>query len=179
MTSIAIARNVMFLGTFLVALIVIASACAGTEGPEGDTGPAGDIGAQGPQGAQGAQGDRGPQGAQGVAGVRGAEGTAGGTTSAESATDAAPTIVISPPGVLKEGQVTINGAGFGAGQSATITVLAAGPNGADLTMGTANANSSGAFSQTFALDAGIAVGVWTVSADGAAFTPMIVISVPK
>jgi hypothetical protein len=62
------------------ALVLLLTACTGSQGPKGDTGaqgvqgPKGDTGAQGPKGDTGAQGPKGDTGAQGIQGIPGATG---------------------------------------------------------------------------------------------------------
>ena len=107
-------------------------------------GSAGDPGAQGIQGIQGIpgiQGPAGPAGPQGPAGKDGAPGMAGAAGSSGSGSHGAGVVVADVSGT----SATISGAGFDAGES--ITLIAAGA----IEVGTATANSGGAFSVTISV----------------------------
>ena len=104
-------------------------------------GSAGDQGAQGIQGIQGIPGLQGPAGPQGPAGKDGAPGMAGESGSSGSGSHGAGVVVADVSGT----SATISGAGFDAGES--ITLIAAGA----IEVGTATANSGGAFSVTISV----------------------------
>ena len=113
-------------------------ACAGSAG---DPGAQGIQGIQGIPGIQGPAGPAGPAGPQGPAGKDGAPGMAGATGSSGSGSHSAGVVVAEVSGT----SATISGAGFDAGES--ITLIAAGA----IEVGTATANSGGAFSVTISV----------------------------
>ena len=113
-------------------------ACAGSAG---DPGAQGIQGIQGIPGIQGPAGPAGPAGPQGPAGKDGAPGMAGAAGSSGSGSHSAGVVVADVSGT----SATISGAGFDAGES--ITLIAAGA----IEVGTATANSGGAFSVTISV----------------------------
>ena len=113
-------------------------ACAGSAG---DPGAQGIQGIQGIPGLQGPAGPAGPAGPQGPAGKDGAPGMAGASGSSGSGSHGAGVVVAEVSGT----SATISGAGFDAGES--ITLIAAGA----IEVGTATANSGGAFSVTISV----------------------------
>ena len=113
-------------------------ACAGSAG---DPGAQGIQGIQGIPGIQGPAGPAGPAGPQGPAGKDGAPGMAGAAGSSGSGSHGAGVVVADVSGT----SATISGAGFDAGES--ITLIAAGA----IEVGTATANSGGAFSVTISV----------------------------
>ena len=112
-------------------------ACAGSAG---DPGAQGIQGIQGIPGIQGPAGPAGPAGPQGPAGKDGAPGMAGASGSGGSSHSSG-VVVTEVSGT----SATISGAGFDAGES--ITLIAAGA----IEVGTATANSGGAFSVTISV----------------------------
>ena len=113
-------------------------ACAGSAG---DPGAQGIQGIQGIPGIQGPAGPAGPAGPQGPAGKDGAPGMAGAAGSGGSGSSHSGVVVAEVSGT----SATISGAGFDAGES--ITLIAAGA----IEVGTATANSGGAFSVTISV----------------------------
>ena len=113
-------------------------ACAGSAG---EPGAQGIQGIQGIPGIQGPAGPAGPAGPQGPAGKDGAPGMAGAAGSSGSGSHSAGVVVADVSGT----SATISGAGFDAGES--ITLIAAGA----IEVGTATANSGGAFSVTISV----------------------------
>ena len=114
-------------------------ACAGSAG---DPGAQGIQGIQGIPGIQGPAGPAGPAGPQGPAGKDGAPGMAGAAGSSGSGSSHSPGVVVAE---VSGTSATISGAGFDAGES--ITLIAAGA----IEVGTATANSGGAFSVTISV----------------------------
>ena len=114
-------------------------ACAGSAGEQGAQGI---QGIQGIPGLQGPAGPAGPAGPQGPAGKDGAPGMAGATGSSGSASSHSSGVVVAE---VSGTSATISGAGFDAGES--ITLIAAGA----IEVGTATANSGGAFSVTISV----------------------------
>ncbi len=93
-------------------------------------------------------------------------------------------IVISPVGVLKEGTLTVNGSGFSAAEGVDVMVVVqASSSPTDISLGTATANDSGAFSETFNLPSTVGEVVCTVRAVGNvgswASAPILVLQVAK
>ena len=113
-------------------------ACAGSAGEQGAQGI---QGIQGIPGIQGPAGPAGPAGPQGPAGKDGAPGMAGAAGSSGSGSSHSGVVVAEVSGT----SATISGAGFDAGES--ITLIAAGA----IEVGTATANSGGAFSVTISV----------------------------
>ena len=114
-------------------------ACAGSAG---DPGAQGIQGIQGIPGIQGPAGPAGPAGPQGPAGKDGAPGMAGAAGSSGSGSSHSSGVVVAE---VSGTSATISGAGFDAGES--ITLIAAGA----IEVGTATANSGGAFSVTISV----------------------------
>ena len=114
-------------------------ACAGSAG---DPGAQGIQGIQGIPGIQGPAGPAGPAGPQGPAGKDGAPGMAGAAGSSGSISSHSSGVVVAD---VSGTSATISGAGFDAGES--ITLIAAGA----IEVGTATANSGGAFSVTISV----------------------------
>ena len=114
-------------------------ACAGSAG---DPGAQGIQGIQGIPGIQGPAGPAGPAGPQGPAGKDGAPGMAGATGASGSGSSHSSGVVVAD---VSGTSATISGAGFDAGES--ITLIAAGA----IEVGTATANSGGAFSVTISV----------------------------
>ena len=114
-------------------------ACAGSAG---DPGAQGIQGIQGIPGIQGPAGPAGPAGPQGPAGKDGAPGMAGASGSSGSGSSHSSGVVVAE---VSGTSATISGAGFDAGES--ITLIAAGA----IEVGTATANSGGAFSVTISV----------------------------
>ena len=114
-------------------------ACAGSAG---DPGAQGIQGIQGIPGIQGPAGPAGPAGPQGPAGKDGAPGMAGASGSDGSGSSHSSGVVVAE---VSGTSATISGAGFDAGES--ITLIAAGA----IEVGTATANSGGAFSVTISV----------------------------
>ena len=114
-------------------------ACAGSAG---DPGAQGIQGIQGIPGIQGPAGPAGPAGPQGPAGKDGAPGMAGASGSGGSGSSHSSGVVVTE---VSGTSATISGAGFDAGES--ITLIAAGA----IEVGTATANSGGAFSVTISV----------------------------
>ena len=114
-------------------------ACAGGAG---DQGAQGIQGIQGIPGIQGPAGPAGPAGPQGPAGKDGAPGMAGASGSGGSGSSHSSGVVVAE---VSGTSATISGAGFDAGES--ITLIAAGA----IEVGTATANSGGAFSVTISV----------------------------
>ena len=114
-------------------------ACAGSAG---DPGAQGIQGIQGIPGIQGPAGPAGPAGPQGPAGKDGAPGMAGASGSGGSGSSHSSGVVVAE---VSGTSATISGAGFDAGES--ITLIAAGA----IEVGTATANSGGAFSVTISV----------------------------
>jgi len=103
------------------------------------SGSSGDSGAQGIQGIQGIPGISGPEGPQGPAGPAGPKGSDGSPGMAGPAgKDAGATGVVVAD--VSGTNAVVSGAGFDAGESITITAAGA------IEIGTATANSGGAFS---------------------------------
>ena len=116
-------------------------ACAGSAGDPGAQGIQGIQGIPGIQGPAGPAGPARPAGPQGPAGKDGAPGMAGASGSSGSGSHSAGVVVADVSGT----SATISGAGFDAGES--ITLIAAGA----IEVGTATANSGGAFSVTISV----------------------------
>ena len=114
-------------------------ACAGSAG---DPGAQGIQGIQGIPGIQGPAGPAGPAGPQGPAGKDGAPGMAGASGSGGSGSSLRSGVLVAE---VSGTSATISGAGFDAGES--ITLIAAGA----IEVGTATANSGGAFSVTISV----------------------------
>jgi 5-hydroxyisourate hydrolase-like protein (transthyretin family) len=163
-------------GILLVALL---AGCAGPIGPEGSRGPAGPAGAQGPAGPSGPTGPQGPAGPQGSTGAAGAQGVQGpvgptgpqgpagptGATGSAGPAGGARQIVVSwseaagasaafgtiqaSPGMA----IVVRGAGFDPGSTVRVTICEQ-----NTLLGTATANSCGAFELNTTIPSGIAAG---------------------
>ena len=160
MTNFASGRKLSILVLTLLVSLLVAAACSGDQGPPGEQGLPGERGPQGEAAFPSLPGPEGPPGPQIVAGI-----------------------VISPSGVLEGESITVNGSGFSNGETVSLEVLAAGSGGSNVALGSATANASGAFSETFGLSPSVGIGVWTVmaegSADAKASAPIIVVRTPK
>ncbi len=109
---------------------LIACGSAGDAGAQGIQGIQGIPGISGPEGPEGPAGPAGPKGSDGSPGMAGPQGPAG--------KDAGSTgVVVSD---VSGTNAVVSGAGFEAGESITITAAGA------IEIGTATANSGGAFS---------------------------------
>ena len=113
-------------------------ACAGSAG---DAGAQGIQGIQGIPGIQGPEGPAGPAGPAGAAGPAGSPGVAGPAGPAGSDAGSSGVVVSTVSGT----SALISGAGFDSGESITLTAAGA------IEIGTATANSGGAFSVTISV----------------------------
>ena len=121
------------ISTIAMISLIACAGSAGEQGAQGIQGIQGIPGLQGPAGPAGPAGPQGPAGKDGAPGMAGASGGSGSHSSGVVVADVSGT------------SATISGAGFDAGES--ITLIAAGA----IEVGTATANSGGAFSVTISV----------------------------
>ena len=116
------------ISTIAMISLIACSGSSGDSGAQGIQGIQGIPGISGPEGPQGPAGPAGPKGADGSPGMAGPAGKDGAGASGVVVADVSGTNAV------------VSGAGFDAGESITITAAGA------IEIGTATANSGGAFS---------------------------------